>query len=172
MVLARIVVAARRVDEDLAVGLAIAVPLREELKQRFARDFRHRVPDGHVDRADGDGPLTVATGLLVDEHRRPDLVGIEVVAGVVDQRGRGGLEQARDEALAHQLALTVTAVRVEAVADHRLAVANDVRDDRDETQGHFAEVDVGVPDRGTDRNGFFADFNDSHATVSRELNSY
>jgi len=87
----------------------------------------------------------------------------------VHERSGIGFEDARNEALAHQLALAVAAVRIEAVAHHRLAVADHIGDDGDQTQRHLAEVDIRVADRGTDRNGLFADFNDSHGTVSRVL---
>ncbi len=56
--------------------------------------------------------------------RRPDLVRIEIVAGLVEQRLRIGLQQPRREALADQAALAVAAVGIEAVADHRSAVAH------------------------------------------------
>jgi hypothetical protein len=93
-------------------------------------------------------------------------VRIEVVAGIVDERGGIGFENARNETLAHQLALAVAAVGIEAVTHDRLSVTDDIRHNGDETQRHLAEVNVGIPDRGTDRNGFFADFNDSHDGVS------
>ena len=73
-----------------------------------------------------------------------------------------GFQDARDEALAHQLALAVAAVGVEAVADHRLAVADHVGDDGHEAQRHLAEVDVGVADGRADGDGLLADFDDLH----------
>jgi hypothetical protein len=60
--------------------------------------------------------------------------------------GRIGFQDARDEALAHQAALAVAAIRVEAVADDRLAVADHVGDHGHQAQRHLAEVDVGVAD--------------------------
>jgi hypothetical protein len=62
-------------------------------------------------------------------------VRIEIGAVVVQQRQRIGFEDARDEALAHQLALAIAAIRVEAVAHDRLAIADHVGDD-----GHQAQV--------------------------------
>ncbi|MCY1530420.1 hypothetical protein D9M68_656050 [compost metagenome] len=100
------------------------------------------------------------TGLLVGEHGVPDLVRIEVVAAVVDQGRRVGFHHARDEALAHQLALAIAAVRVETVAHHRLAVADHVGDHGHEAQRHLAKVDVGIADGGTDGDGLLTDFND------------
>jgi hypothetical protein len=83
----------------------------------------------------------MAARLLVGHHRGPDLAGVEIVARGVDQAVGLGFEDARREALADQAALTVAAVRVEAVADHRLAVADDVGDDGNQAQRHLREVD-------------------------------
>nr|GEU28409.1 hypothetical protein [Tanacetum cinerariifolium] len=162
MVLARIVIPAGRVHENLAVGLAVAVAVGQQLEQRLACDLGHGIPDRHVDGADGHRALAVAARLFVGEHAVPDLVRIEVGAGVVDQAGGIGFQDARNEPLAHQRALAVAAVGVEAVADYRLAVADDVGHHGDQAQCHFAEIDVGVADGGTDRYGFFADLNDFH----------
>ncbi len=165
VVLARVVIAAGRVDEDVAVGLAVAVAFSEQLEQRLAFDLGHCIPYRHVDGADGHRALAVAARLFVAEHAVPDLVRVEVAAALVLQALRIGFQHARDEALAHQLALAIAAVGVEAVADDRLAVADDVSHHRDQAQRHFAEVDVGIADRGADRDGFFADFNDSHGSL-------
>ena len=54
------------------------------------------------------------------------------------------------KALADEAALAVAAVGVEAVADHRLAVADDIGDHGDQRTGHFGEIDVRVGDRGCD----------------------
>ena len=166
VVLTGVVVATGGIDEDLAVRLAVTVAVGQQLEQGLALDLRHRVPHGHVDGADGDRALAMPTGLLVGEHGGPDLVGVQVLAAGVHQRFGIGFHDARDESLAHQLALTVAAVGVEAVADHRLAIANHVGDDGHQAQGHLAEVDVGVADGGTDRDGFLADFDDLHGGLS------
>src|SRR5450830_993654 len=60
--------------------------------------------------------------------------------------------------------LAGSAVGIEAVADHRLAIADDVGDHCHQAQRHLAEVDIGVADGGADRDGFFADFNDAHGS--------
>ncbi len=166
VVLARVVVTARRVHENLAVRLTITVTVSQQLEQRLAFDLCYRIPDRHVDGADRDRPLTMAARLFVLEHGRPDLVRIEVVARVVDERGGIGFDDARDKALAHQLALAVTAVGIEAVTHNRLAVPDHIGHHGDETQRHLAEINVGIADGGADRNGQFADFNDSHGGVS------
>ena len=169
MVLAGVVVAAGGVDEDLAVRLAVAVAVGQQLEQRLAFDLRDRIPDRHVDGADRHRALAVAARLLVGEHRVPDLVRVEVVAAWRPPASRGvGFQQARDEALAHQLALAVAAVGVEAVADHRLAVADHVGDDGHEAQRHLAEVDVGVADGRADGDGLLADFDDLHGWLRLE----
>ena len=100
-VLAGIVVAACRVDKNARIGLH-AVPLGQQPEQRLARNLRHRVPHRHVDGADRHGALAMPAGLLVAHQRGPDAVGIEVVAGIVQQRLRLGLQEARSEALADQ----------------------------------------------------------------------
>ena len=82
--------------------------------------------------------------LFVGEHRGPDLVRIEVVARCIDQRIRIGLEHARNETFAHQLALAIASVRIESIANHRLAIADHVRDHGDQAQRHLAEIDVRV----------------------------
>jgi hypothetical protein len=160
--LAGVVVAARRVHEHARVGRAGAVALGQQLVQRLARDLGGGVPHGHVDGAHGHRALAVAAGLLVDHHARPDLVRVEVLAGLVDERRGLGLEQARQEALANQPALAVAAVRVEAVADDRLAVANHVGDHGHQAQRHLGEVDVGVADVRLDGAGGFEDVDDLH----------
>lgn len=168
MILPRVVVATSGVDEDLSVGLAVAVAVGQQLEQRHAFDLGHGVPDRHVDGADGYRTLAVTTRLFVREHGVPDLVRVQVLAAVVDQRVGVGLHHARDEALAHELALTVAAVGVEAVADHRFAVADHVGDHGHQAQRHLAEVDVGVADGRADGQGFFSDFNDFHEGLQKE----
>ena len=69
---------------------------------------------------------------------------------------------ARQKAIAHQRALAIATVGVEAVADDGFAVANDVGDDRNHRAGHFGKIDVGVGDGRGDGNGFFTDVDDAH----------
>src|SRR5579875_1819813 len=59
----------------------------------------------------------------------------------------------------------ITAVGVEAEADHRLAVAAYVRDDRDDACRHRAEVDERVADRRRDRRDVLAYLHDAHAAL-------
>ncbi|MNS74451.1 hypothetical protein D3C72_1079280 [compost metagenome] len=105
----------------------------------------------------------MAARLFIRVHAVPHLVRIEVAAVHRDERSRIGVEDAGNEALAHQHALAVAAIRIEAVADDGLAVAEYVRDDGHQAQGHLAEIDIGVADGGRDGDGLFADFNDFHA---------
>jgi len=160
VVLPRVVVAAGGVDKDLAPGLAVAVAFRQQLEQRLALDLGHGVPDGHVDGADRHRALAVAARLLVPEHGGPDRVRVEVLAAGVDQVVGGRLEDVRNEALAHHAALAVAAVRVEAVAHHRLAIADDVGDDGHEAEVHLAKVDIGVADGGADGDGLLTNLDD------------
>jgi hypothetical protein len=138
------------------------VALGKEAKQRLVGDLRHRVPRRHVDGTDRDRALAVPARLLVLHQHRPDAVGIEVVPRIVEQRPRLRLEQPRRKPLADQPALAVAAVRVEAVADDRLAVADHVRDQCDVRQRHLGEVDVRIGDRRGDRHRLLADVDDAH----------
>src|SRR5581483_11368736 len=156
------------IDEHARVGLPL-VTLGEQAEQRLARDLRHRVPHRHVDGADRDRALAVTARLLVRHHRGPYLVGIEIVAGIVEQRFRLGLHQARREALADQPALPVAAVGIEAVADHALAVALGVGDDGYQAGRHLGEIDIGVAYRRRDRLGDFADVDDAHGHFDDSL---
>ena len=155
------VIAARRIDEHLAIRLPVAIAVGQHLVERQALDLGDRVPYRHVDRSDRHRALAVAPGLLVVHHRRPHLVRADH-AVFIEQAVRRGLQHARDEALAHQRALAVAAVRVEAIADHRLAVADHIGDHRDQAQRHLRKIDVGVADVGLDGARGLADFNDLH----------
>ena len=159
--LARIIIAAGGIDEHARIGFT-AMSLGEQAKQRLARDLRHRVPHRHVDGADRDRALAMAARLFVRHQRRPDLVRIEIVAGFIEQGLRIGLHQARRKTLADQAALPVAAVGIEAVADHRLAVAHHVGDDGDQARRHLREIDIGVADGRGDRFCHFADVDDAY----------
>src|SRR3954453_6313131 len=147
----RIVVAAGRVDEDALVDGAAAVAFAEEPIERLLLDFRDRVPDRHVEHADRDRALAVPAWLLVLHQAGPGLVRVEVLPRLVEKRVRIRALQARDEALAQEPARRVAAVRVEAEADDRPAVADHVRDHGDDAHGHLAEVDIRVAQRRPDR---------------------
>ena len=81
-ILAGIVITAGGIDEHARIGAA-AMALGQQTKQRLARDLRHRVPHRHVDGADRDRALAMAARLFVCHQGRPDLVRIEIVAGLV-----------------------------------------------------------------------------------------
>src|SRR5262249_43944008 len=116
-VFTRVVVPTGRIDPDLRVGLAAAILIRQESIERLFRDLRDGVPDGHVDGPDRHGSLAVPAGLLVGHQRLPDAKRVEVFARFIDQGARVGFPQTRKEALAHERALTVAAVGIEAIAD-------------------------------------------------------
>jgi hypothetical protein len=86
-------------------------------------------------------------------------VRIQIIPGVVGEAVRRCIQNARDDAFAHQRALTVAAVRVEAVANDGFSVADYVRHHRDETERHLGEIDVGVGDGRRDRSGALPDLN-------------
>ena len=86
----------------------------------------------------------MAAGLFIHHHGRPDLVRVEIAAGVIHQAFRGGFQNAIPEPLTDQAPLTVTAVGVEAVADNAASVPDDIGDNCHQTGGHFAEIDIGI----------------------------
>jgi hypothetical protein len=101
--------------------------------------------------------------LFVLHQGLPDAVGIEILFGIGKERLGGRLKQAGSEALADESALAVAAVGVEAVADDRGAVANDVCDDCYERAGHLGEIDVRVGDWRCYGKGYLAYVCDAHA---------
>jgi hypothetical protein len=62
----------------------------------------------------------VAARLLIAHHRLPDAIGVEVVAGIVQQGSGLSVQQTRREALANETALPVAAVGVESIANYGL----------------------------------------------------
>src|SRR5215212_1226162 len=134
----------------------------EQSKQRLARDLRHRVPYRHVDGADSHRALAVAARFLVRHQHRPDFIRVEVFAAFVEQSLRVGFHQAWREPFSDQPTLSVTAVRVEAVTDDRLALAHDIGDDGNKARRHLCEIDIGVADRRGDRFCDFADLEDTN----------
>src|SRR5262249_34611461 len=125
-----------------------------QAKQRLAGDLGDRIPDRHVDGADGNRALAVAARLLVHHQGGPALVRRQVLTVLVEQGLGLGLEQASAEALADETALSIAAVGIEPVADDWPSVSLHVGHDRDQARRHLGEVDIGVADRGGDR---FAD---------------
>nr|WP_268256705.1 hypothetical protein [Streptomyces sulfonofaciens] len=158
---ARRVVAAGGVDEDGVVGTAVAVAVGQVPVQRLLRDLRGEVEERHVHDADGHRALAVPAGLLVARHHLPRPGGIQLAPLVQEVLGGGG-EQPGDDAPAQDLARAVAAVRVEAVADDRLPVTDDITDDRHDRAVHRAEVDPCVADRRADRDGALVHGGDLH----------
>jgi hypothetical protein len=107
----------------------------------------------------------VAAGLLVHEHAIPGAVRVDVAAVVRGEVALLRLHEARDEALAHERALPVAPVGVEAVAHHAPAVPHGVGHDGHERQRHLGEIDVRVADGRSDRVRLFAYFQDPHAPI-------
>ena len=136
--------------------------------QRQVGDFGRRVPYRHINGANCNRALAVTSGLFVGHHAGPDFVRIEVVAFIVNERVRRRFVNARNEALAHQIALTVAAVGIEAVTNDGLAIAHHIGDDRDQAQRHLTEVDVGVADRRFNRAGRFEYVDDFHGRYEQE----
>jgi hypothetical protein len=104
----------------------------------------------------------VTAGLLVAHHRRPQLMRIEIITGLVQDALGISFQDPVAEALADETPLAVSTVRVEAVADDPATIAFDIGHDCDEARGHFGEVDIGVSDGGCDRLGDLADLDNAH----------
>ena len=138
-------------------------------EQRLAFDFCNRVPDRHIQRADGNRALTVPARLLVLHHGRPNFGRIDVVARIVHQAFGIGFKDPCAEALPDQATLAVTAIGIEAVADNRFSVPHNVGDHGHEACGHLSEVDVGVADRGRNWLRDFTNVNDTHGWFSLDL---
>src|SRR3546814_9358968 len=85
-------------------------------------DLRRGVPDRHVEDADRNRALAMTAGLLIRHQRCPDLMRVEILAALVEQRLRLGRLQPRNEPLAQQTLRGIAAVGVEAVTDHRAPV--------------------------------------------------
>ena len=78
---------------------------------------------------------------------------------------RIGFRQAGQQPLAHQRALAVAAIGIEAIAHHRRAVAHHVGHHCDDRTGHLREVDEGVGDRRSDRDRPLSDVDDAHRQI-------
>ena len=103
----------------------------------------------------------MAARLFVRHHCRPHLVGVEIIAALIEQRFRIGFLDPGRKPFADQSALPVAAVGIEAVPDHPSAIAHGIGDDRDEACRHLAEIDIGVADRRRDRLYDFPDVDDT-----------
>src|SRR6266852_7405667 len=106
----------------------------------------------------------MSSRLLVPHDRVPDSHRIQVFAAFVDQRFRICGFKPRNDAIAQRPAGCVSAVRIESEADHRLALANHIRDQRENTHRHLAEINVGVANFRFDGYDGLADiYNPHHA---------
>src|SRR6202041_1022539 len=122
---------------------------------------------GHVQHAYSDRSFTVAAGLFVAHENVPDAGGIEIVAGIVEQRlSLRGL-QARDEAIPQEATRRIAPVGIKTESNDGLAVANDVGDEGQDTDGHLAEINKRVANRRFDRDHRFADVNNPHEFTCR-----
>jgi len=157
-----VVITAGGINKHLGVGLAAAVTLRQHLMQWLPGDLGHGVPDRHVDGAHRHGPFPMTARLFIAHHAVPDLERIQVVAARVAQTGRVSLQHTRPKALADQAALSIAAIRVEAITDHRPAIAHNVGDHRHQAERHLREIDEGVTDVRADGSCGLDDVDDSH----------
>ena len=162
-VLAGIVVAAGRIDEDARIGASrpsrSASRRNSGLPAIFATASQIAMSMVPTATERSPWPPGFSFCIIAAQH----VVRIEVVAGRRRAATAGSASSRRGaKALADQPALAVAAVGVEAVADDALAVALDVGDDGDEARRHLGEVDIGVADRRSDRLGDFGDIENAN----------
>ena len=155
--------AAADVTEHLVRRLAAVVALGQQAMQRLAGDLGDRIPHRDFDRADTDRAFAVTAGLLVAHHDGEDFFRREIIAGLVEERARLGVEDARNKPRAHLRAAGIASGRVESEAADRLTVALDVGHHRDHRGGHFGKIDARIGERGVQRNAGLADIDDAHA---------
>ncbi len=105
----RVIVTASRINENTRIGLA-ALLLCQKAEQRLTCNFCDRVPDCHVERADGYRTLAVAARLFVRHHRRPDTMRVEIGALVVEKALGFGLDYTIAKAFPDQTALTIATI--------------------------------------------------------------
>jgi hypothetical protein len=97
----------------------------------------------------------------------PGFLGIEVGAFGIQKRSRRGAKQTRNNALAQDALLRIAAVRMKAVADDRLTVADNVGMNGDGGYRHLSEADERVADIGANRDNRIADFSDLHVLLPK-----
>ena len=145
-IFSRVVVTTRRIHKHLVVRFATVVTIGQQTIQRLALNLRHRIPHGHVHRADSHRALTMPARFFIGEHRGPNAMRVQVIARVIHQRLRISFHDARHKALRQQPHLRITAIGVKAKAHHRLAIADDIRHHRDDTRRHLGKINVRVAD--------------------------
>src|SRR6267154_4195994 len=104
----------------------------------------------------------MSSRFLVPHDRVPDSHRIQVFAAFVDQRFRVCRFKPRNKAIAEQPAGRVSAVRIESETDHRPALTHHIRDQRKGTNGHLAEINIGVANFRFNRYYHLADVYDPH----------
>src|SRR5262249_20855326 len=157
-----VVVAACGINEDFGVEAPSAVAVGQETIYGEAGYFCDGVPNRHIQHADGDGTLAMASRLFVAHDRGPDTMGIEVFARFIEERFCGSRFKAREKAIAQEPAGRVASIRIEAVTNDRLAFAHGVGDERENAHSHLAEVDVCVTNLRLDGDNRFTDIDDAH----------
>ena len=115
----------------------------QEPPKRLVLLFRGKVPERGVKEPNRAAAFAMTAELFVRHQNVPGLVRIDAAAIVGIGSGVGGF-QARDEALAQQAAVAVTADRVEGQADERLSVLSHIGVHRECAGRHALEADVRV----------------------------
>src|SRR5262249_61634964 len=95
----------------------------------------------------GDGALYVPARFFPPHHAHEYFCGVEIVAGVVDQRSRVGGEDTRNKAGAHLRTTSVAAGRIKREAADRLAIANNIDYYGDHRGRHFGEIKARIGER-------------------------
>ena len=83
--LAGVVVAAARIDQDSLVRLTAVEALGQQLPQRFAGDLRHGIPYRHVEPARRVRAVAVAARLLIGHEAFPDRERVQVAGLLVNE---------------------------------------------------------------------------------------
>src|SRR6266478_4579010 len=104
----------------------------------------------------------MSSRFLIPHDCVPDSHGIQVFAAFVDQRFRICRFEPRNKAIAQQSAWRVSAVRIESETDHRLALAYHICNQRKNTHGHLAEINIGVSNFRSDGHYGLADIYNPH----------
>ena len=138
--------AAARINRGRRASTARPDTGAEKAVQRLFRDFGRRVPERHIQGADGDTPLAVPAGFLVLDHAAHARQGLmlspdSVARSVSLAARRRGAKRSRIKPLWPK-----RPIRRKTEADDRRAVVADIRHDgnrsRVESSGRYAGVGI------------------------------
>src|SRR5450755_3150354 len=108
----------------------------------------------------------MTTWFLIFHEYVPDTKRIQVFAGMIRDSFWLRSFQSRNETFAQQAAGRISAVGIETEANYFFPIAHDVGNQRQNANGHLAEIDICVRDLGFNGDNGLADINDVHSTIS------